>query len=92
MDNCRSQGYDGDKRMTRICEERDKIVVKNGNDWTYVHAEYAIDVDFEDNGDSQILINDSDNRLTAILWIENSAAKELIGYCEENNINHKVTY
>lgn len=78
--------------MTRICEERDKLVVKNGNDWTYVHAEYAIGVDFEDNGDSQILIKNSDNRLTAILWIENSAAKELIACCEENNINHKVTY
>ena len=95
MDNCRSQGYDGDTTiMTRICEEYDKLIVKNGNDWTYVHAEYTVGFEFKDraDGDVQIAVNDSDNRLTAILWIENSAAKELIGYCEENNINHKVTY
>jgi len=95
MDNCRSQGYDGDTAiMTRICEEYDKLIVKNGNDWTYVYAEYTVGFEFKDRagGDVQIVVNDSDNKLTAILWIENSAAKELIGYCEENNINHKVTY
>lgn len=80
--------------MTRISEEYDMLVVKNGNDWTYVHANYTVDFEFEDraDGDVQIAVNDSDNKLTAILWIENSAAKELIAYCEENNINHKVTY
>lgn len=80
--------------MTRITEEYDKLVVKNGNDWTYVHAGYTVGFEFEDRADNdvQISVNDSDNKLTAIIWVENSAAKELIACCEENNINHKVTY
>jgi len=80
--------------MTRICEEYDKLTAKNGNDWIYVHAEYTVDFEFKDHadGDVQIAVNDGDNKLTAILWIENSAAKEMIACCEENNINHKVTY
>jgi len=80
--------------MTRISEEYDKLIVKNGNDWTYVHAGYTVDFEFKeyDENDVQIAVNDSDNKLTSILWIENSAAKELIACCEENNINHKVTY
>jgi hypothetical protein len=97
MDNRRSEGYYGNTTiMTRITEEYDKLVVKNGNDWTYVHAGYTIDFEFNDydhaDNDTQIAVKDSDNKLTAILWIENSAAKELIACCEENNINHKVTY
>ena len=80
--------------MTRITEEYDKLVVKSGNDWTYVHAEYTVEFEFKDydENDVQITVKDSDNKLTAIIWIENSAAKELVAYCEENNINHKVTY
>jgi len=91
VDNRRSQGYNGNTTMTRISEEYDKLVVKNGSDWTYIYAEYTVDFAFKEN-DAQITVNDGDNKLTAILWIEKSAAKELIGYCEENNINHKVTY
>ena len=80
--------------MTRIQEENDKLIVKNGNDWTCVHAEYTVDFEFKDydENDVQITVKDSDNKLAAIIWIENSAAKELVAYCEENNINHKVTY
>ena len=80
--------------MTRIQEENDKLIVKNGFDWAYVHAGYTVDFEFKDydENDVQITVTDSDNKLTAIIWIENSAAKELVAYCEENNINHKVTY
>jgi len=97
MDNCRSQGYYGDKSiMTRIQKRSNELVVKNGNDWTYVHAGYTVDIKFNDyeNADNstQIEVNDSDNKPTSTFWVQNSAAKELIGYCEENNINHKVTY
>jgi len=80
--------------MTRIREEYDRLVVKSGNDWTYVYFEYTVDFSSKDRvtGDVQITVNGSDNKLTAILWIENSAAKELIECCEENNIDHEVTY
>jgi len=80
--------------MARISEGSDNLAVKNGNDWTYVHSEYTVGFAFKNRatGDVQIAVNDSDNKLTAMLWIENSAAKELIECCEENNIDHEVTY
>jgi len=80
--------------MTRISEGSDNLVVKNGDDCTYVHSEYTVGFEFKHraNGDVQIVVNGSDNKLTATLWIENSAAKELIECCEENNIDHEVTY
>jgi len=80
--------------MTRISEENDKLVVKNGDNWTYVHFEYTVGFEFKHRvtGDVQIAVNDGVNKLTAMLWIENSSAKKLIEYCKENNIDHEVTY
>jgi len=80
--------------MTRIGEECDVLVVKNGDNWTYVHSEYTVGFEFKHRvtGDVQITVTDGVNKLTAMLWIENSAAKELIECCEENNIDHEVTY
>jgi len=80
--------------MTQISEEHDMLVVKNGDNWTYVHSEYTVDFAFKDRdtGDVQIAVHDSDNKLTAMLWIENSAAKKLTEYCEENNIDNGAIY
>jgi len=77
--------------MTRITQEYDKLVVKNGSDWTYIYDKYTVDFAFKEN-DAQITVNDGDNNITAFIWVEKSAAKELVAYCEENNINHEVIY